>query len=173
MVYQLSKYDLEEMQKKEKNPETKLRILGLQHFKEGKTKTWIAEACRVNPRTVYSWVKTFEAEGPDSLTRKAGQGSRQELNKEDEARFLEELEKLGAEPGRIRGKDIQELLKEKFNAEYHLNSVYRLLKKLGIVWITGRSIHPKANPEAQENFKKRISKTNKRENPKKCSKKQH
>ena len=33
-------------------------------------------------------------------------------------------------------------------------NVYAILKKAGLVWITGRSIHPKTDKKAQEDFKK-------------------
>jgi HlyD family secretion protein len=48
----------------------------------------------------------------------------------------------------------QKMLHEKFNAVYHEDSVYNLLKKLDLVWISARSRHPKSIPENQENFKK-------------------
>lgn len=54
----------------------------------------------------------------------------------------------------VVGEDIKQMLQEKFNAGYYVNSVYRLLNRLDIIWITGRSIHPKADKEAQEEFKK-------------------
>ena len=54
------------------------------------------------------------------------------------------------------------MLKKKFNAGYSANSIYDLLERLNIVWITGRSIHPKADKEAQEEFKKKVSGFDKR-----------
>jgi transposase len=42
-----------------------------------------------------------------------------------------------------------------------LRSVYNTLQRVGLVWITGRSQHPKANLEAQEAFKKTLEKMSK------------
>jgi len=47
-----------------------------------------------------------------------------------------------------------ELMKEKYGINPSLNTVYSTLKRVDLVWITGRSIHPKGDIEAQETFKK-------------------
>ena len=66
--------------------------------------------------------------------------------------FKEESDKRRG--GRLTGQDIQQILAKEFNAVYTLTGVYRLLKRLKIVWITSRSIHPKQDPLVQEDFKK-------------------
>lgn len=55
---------------------------------------------------------------------------------------------------RIRGKDVAELIEKEYGITPSKSSVYETLKKIGLIWITGRSIHPKADKDAQENFKK-------------------
>jgi transposase len=47
-----------------------------------------------------------------------------------------------------------ELMKTKYGVDPSLRAVYDRLKRARLVWITGRSIHPKADLEAQETFKK-------------------
>ena len=56
--------------------------------------------------------------------------------------------------GRVRGKDILELMQTKYGIDPTLKTVYNTLKRADLVWITGRSIHPKADLEKQEAFKK-------------------
>ena len=60
--------------------------------------------------------------------------------------------------GRIRGEDIQVLLKEKFFVDYALPSVYNVLERCELSWISSRSKHPKSDPVLQENFKKNSEK---------------
>jgi transposase len=60
--------------------------------------------------------------------------------------------------GRVRGSDVLALMKEKYNVEPTLSTVYNTLKRADLVWITGRSIHPQTDIEAQENFKKNFEK---------------
>ncbi|WP_316357085.1 helix-turn-helix domain-containing protein [Candidatus Neptunichlamydia sp. REUL1] len=56
--------------------------------------------------------------------------------------------------GRIKGKDILELMKTKYGVDPSLKPVYNTLKRADLVWISGRLIHPKADLEAQETLKK-------------------
>jgi transposase len=45
-------------------------------------------------------------------------------------------------------------MQTKYGIDPSLRTVYDTLKRADLVWITGRSIHPKADLEAQEAFKK-------------------
>ncbi|WP_443020021.1 helix-turn-helix domain-containing protein [Shewanella sp. KX20019] len=49
---------------------------------------------------------------------------------------------------------IQQYTQLHFNANYHQNSIYKLLSQLRFSWITSRSKHPKQSLEAQVAFKK-------------------
>jgi hypothetical protein len=49
--------------------------------------------------------------------------------------------------GRIIAEDIQELLANQYNCCYTLSGVYTLSARLNIVWISGRSKHPKHSKE--------------------------
>lgn len=55
--------------------------------------------------------------------------------------------------GRIVGKDVKNLLIEKYDVEYSLSSIYVLLDRLNLSWISSRSKHPKTSTEAIESFK--------------------
>ncbi|WP_051303393.1 winged helix-turn-helix domain-containing protein [Psychromonas aquimarina] len=55
--------------------------------------------------------------------------------------------------GRLMGKDIQKT----YGVTYHIRNIYRLMKELGLVWITSRSKHPKQDLDAQEVFKKTLN----------------
>ena len=56
--------------------------------------------------------------------------------------------------GRIRGSDVLELMRTNYGVDPSLRTVYDTLKRAELVWITGRSIHPKADLEVQDTFKK-------------------
>lgn len=83
------------------------------------------------------------------------------LSPEDRAAFKQSVLELQQKRsgGRIRGSDVLALMKEKYNVDPTLSTVYNTLKRADLVWITGRSIHPKTDIEAQENFKKNSEKT--------------
>jgi hypothetical protein len=56
------------------------------------------------------------------------------------------------------GADVLALMKEKYNFEITFSNVYNTLKRADLVWIKGPLIHPKANVEVQESFKKNSEK---------------
>lgn len=162
-----NKYDFEKLYKNERNPNTKERLLALQHLKEGKSKIEVGKILKRARRTIGEWYKRFLDSGLEGLVNQPRSGRNPNLAKKNEKVFLKELDKLQDERGggRVVGEDIKQMLQEKFNADYHVNSVYRLLDRLDIVWITGRSIHPKADKEAQEEFKKKLPRFNKKKSP--------
>ena len=55
--------------------------------------------------------------------------------------------------GRITAKNIKQLLTDKFDGNYSDSGVYSLLDRLNIVWISGRSKHPRSSEEAILTFK--------------------
>lgn len=155
-MHRYEDYDFESLYKKERDGIKKTRYLALMNLKEGYGKPFVAKFLKKKLQTVINWENRFFKNGLVGLDDEAGRGRKSKLANEDEAAFKEELEKMQKEKqgGRVIGKDIHKMLHEKFNAIYHEDSVYNLLKKLDLVWISARSRHPKSIPEDQENFKK-------------------
>jgi len=56
--------------------------------------------------------------------------------------------------GRLRSADIQALIKEMYGVDYTLSGIYNLAHRIGLSWITSRSVHPRVDLVAQESFKK-------------------
>jgi transposase len=103
-----------------------------------------------------NWVGQFKKEGLEGLKDKPGRGEKPFLPKEHHLAFRQAVLELQEKKkgGCIRGSDILELMKTKYGVDPSLRAVYDRLKRARLVWITGRSIHPKADLEAQETFKK-------------------
>ena len=102
------------------------------------------------------WVKRFRTEGLEGLKDKTGRGAKPLIPSEHRAAFRQAVLKLqaGRTGGRIRGRDILELMQTKYGIDPTLKTVYNTLKRADLVWITGRSIHPKADLKTQEALKK-------------------
>lgn len=164
VLNRLEEHNFLELYKKEQDPKVRIRFLGLQHKKEGLKFTQIARILKRSRYAIMDWYNWFVEYGIDGLYDDQRSGRTPFLAKKNEKKFLQSLEQLQEEKegGRTTGEDIRFLLQEKFNAKYSLNGVYDLLKRLNIVWITGRSIHPKADPEKQEEFKKKLPRVNKK-----------
>jgi transposase len=168
--FKLEDFDFEDLYRKEQNPVKKVRLLGLQLLKEGKSKTEIGKVLKKHRHSIGFWLKRFFFEGLDGLIDKQRSGRTPILPREKEEEFLTTLDDLHSSNngGRTTAGDIKNLLKQKFKVEYSIDGVYDLLDRLNIVWITGRSIHPKADKEKQEEFKKKLSRVTKKMSSQTC-----
>jgi|LauGreDrversion2_6_1035139.scaffolds.fasta_scaffold23298_1 transposase len=142
-----------------------VRLLALWKIQSGLTEEAVCGFLQKTHRTIRTWRQLYEKEGVSGLLQmKPGRGGKWKLKPEDVGRFREvlDLRSKSLKGGRLRGIDIQEILRNEFKAEYGLSGVYELLKRLGYSWITCRSIHPKANKELQDSFKKGVPRKGKR-----------
>ena len=119
----------------------------------------MALALRVTPRAVTQWLKWFIEEGVDRLDGIPHYWSTQRLPKTQEEAFRQAVEELQRNRGggRARGEDMRQLLARQFGVNYTLDGVYDLLKRLDMVWISGRSVSPNVDPLKQAEFKKTSS----------------
>ena len=126
------------------------------HLQDGRAYHEVAQSLRVHLTTVQGWVRRFKAEGLDGLREKPRSGAKRKLDVNQQEAFKAAVVTLQGkrEGGRLTGYDIQDLLDQRFNVKCCLSSVYNLLDRLGWVWITVRSKHPKHSQSAQDSFKK-------------------
>ena len=159
-IAKLSGTDFFQLAKKESDSKIRIRLLALGHLDAGKTKTEVAEMFQITFPTLREWLTRFIAEGIEGLKERTGKGRKRKLPPEREEEFRQQIEKLqeNREGGRVRGQDIQVLLKEKFCVDHALPSVYHVLERCGLSWISARSKHPKSDVSAQEEFKKNSKK---------------
>lgn len=157
---QSSEVDFFHLAKREPNPRMRIRLLALGHLKAGKSKQEITEMFQIVLITLRRWVIRFVVKGVQGLKEQPGKGRKKKLSFEQEEEFRQEVEKLQTlrEGGRVRGQDIQILLKEKFCVDHALPSIYHVLERCGLSWISARSKHPKSDPVIQEDFKKNSKK---------------
>ena len=155
---ELFDYDFASMAKKEPHARTRQRFIILSHLKEGVTITEISKFFRVTRTAIHRWLRRLESEGIEGLREKKGRGSHLKLSSNQHVAFKKSVLELqhNRNGGRIRGEDVLRLMKEKFGVSCSLDTAYRMLARVELVWITGRSIHPKTDLESQEAFKKTL-----------------
>lgn len=154
----IKEYDFKKLSKTAQHPREKLRYLAFSHIQDGKSNLEIAKMLRVNRMAISNWIKDFNQEGIDGLKEKKGRGAKRKIHISQEEAFRQSvLELQDKRPGgRIKGLDILKLMEEKFGVKCTLKSVYNTLHRANLVWISGRSKHPKCDVEAQETFKKTL-----------------
>lgn len=149
-------HDFSKLASSEGSPRERRRFLAFAHLQDGKSMTEAARMVKVTPRTVIIWAEQFRREGLAGLREKPGRGAKPYVDAESYESLKESIEQLQEERpgGRVRGRDVADLIESKKGVRPSKSTVYRTMKLAGLVWITGRSVHPQSDPKAQETFKK-------------------
>ena len=152
--------DFSKLAKKEKKACVRVRILAMAQLKDNGSIGKTAKSLHVNRHSVGEWFRSFKERGIQGLYDLPRSGAKPKLPKEKEQEFVAEVLALqeNKKGGRITGYDIQKMALKKFDANYAEDSIYGVLERLKMSWITGRSKHPKANEAEQKAFKKNFKK---------------
>lgn len=158
ILKKIKKIDFEKLYKEEKDAKAKERYLAFVHLKDGKSVPAVAKIIRRTRQTIYNWVERFTDGGLEGLINDCpGRGRNPFLKEEYSEAVREEIEKLQDKGGHVTANDIRDLLESNFNVKYQMKSIYDVLDRLNLSWISGRSKHPKSDPVAQEAFKKTLN----------------
>jgi len=153
-------HDFKTLAKRAHNAREKIRYLAFAHMQEGKSNIEIARMLKVNRIAISDWIKRFNNNGIEGLKERKGRGAKLKLDTSQREAFRKSVLELQEQRagGRIKGSDVKKLMEEKFGIKHTMKSVYNELHRVNLVWISGRSKHPKADVEAQEDFKKTLEK---------------
>lgn len=132
-----------------------LRLFALWKIQSGMNNKAVAGLLGKTEKTVRLWRKSYEDGGIKLLlSLRKGRGLKPEIkNQEAVKKDIQELQN-SREGGRIKCNDVINMLHTKYNRKYSKSGAYEILHRLGFAWITSRSIHPKSDMVAQEDFKK-------------------
>ena len=156
----LDEHDFDQLARSVGSASERKRFLAFAHIKDGRGFSEVARMIRVKPRTVIIWVTKFRKFGIEGLRQQKGAGAKRLISVEREeivSKAVDEMQK-SRPGGRLRGRDIGEMVNKNYGINLSNGSLYRLLHRAGLSWITGRSQHPKADLEKQEDFKKNLKK---------------
>lgn len=147
--------NFEKMSRTEAYPNVRLRLLGLHHLINGKTRIEAAAAVGKTDEWLRLWILRYSEGGYEKLKDRPKSGHPTYLTPEQEQELVSELMRLQDEKngGRTTAKDILEFIKLKYKVEYKKDSIYDLLERLGMSWVSSRSKHPKMDVQAQKKFK--------------------
>ncbi len=157
--YTLDEHNFGELAKKESKGRARTRLYILHQYKLGKQSEQIAQDLSINIETARRTRRRYLKYGLKSLYDQPRSGRNSKIAEQHieafKALIVEEQSTRGG--GRLTGQDIQQLAREHYQADYTVNGIYELLKRIGMTWISGRSRHPQADPEQQEAFKKTLA----------------
>ncbi len=144
--------------RKERDARLATRIRAVYLALMDKTAPEIAKLLGFSRRTIQSWICAYNKQGLAGLDDRSGRGLRCRLN-DSQIQCLRQRIEEGPRPEDgvcvFHGKDIQEIVKRQFDVTYHVNSIYRLLQRMGYSYVSSRPEHPKGDPQARETFKKK------------------
>lgn len=136
-----------------------MRLLAMHHLQSGKSLKSVAALVQSHWTTVQAWLQRFREYSFDGLFESPRSGAPRKLQT-DQDNFLSDKIKALSEKktnGYITGKELHQMLIDKFNTQCSLKTVYNSLHRLGFSWITSRSMHPKSNTEEQNAYKKTLA----------------
>jgi len=124
----------------------------------GQSAAKIAAALGCTPRAVQKWTRRYNDGGADALADRPGRGAKPRLDPAEHARLRDRIE-AGPTPDdgvcAFHNPDIRRILAAEFGVVLSEQAVYELLHRLRLSSLMPRPIHRKADPEAQEAFKKK------------------
>lgn len=126
---------------------------------EGWTAPAIATAVGLSRRICQSWVYRFNEKGLAGLEDERGRTSTPTLSPEQEEQMRKRIDAGPTPKDRVcslRGVDVQRILEAEFGICRSLTAVYNLLHRCGYSYLRPRPRHYKADPEAQEKFKREL-----------------
>ena len=138
------------------------RMLALALVLEGADRATAAQTCGMDRQTLRDWVHRYNAEGLAGLVNREAPARPRRLSPAQMAQVAAWVE-AGPDPERDRvvrwrRRDLQRRIGTEFGVAVHERTVGKYLASLGYRRLSVRPRHPKADPAAQEAFKKAFQK---------------
>jgi len=160
------------MAKKETSKRVHERLLALHHLCNGKSRHEAAAIVGRCDEWLRAWTLKYHNGGYDNLIGKKPPGKLKYLTTKQEEELVCEILKVqdNRNGGRLIGSEIADIIEEKFSVTYKGTSIYDLLERLGLSWVSSRSKHPKSDEKKQKAFKQTFkARMSKIKNKKKAS----
>lgn len=139
----VSTKQLRTMYAAEQHPKSKLRLLAAMHRRAGKSIDEIAYMLSKPRRTVHGWLTRFAQRGIDAKDARRQTGRPPQLTLAQKRQLIKDLER--GPPHNATGlwstKDVQELLRRKYDVAFVKQHVWRMLDQLGFSMLRPRKAH--------------------------------
>ena len=149
--------ELQSLHRIEMNARMARRIQGVWLAKRGLSCSKIMDVTGAKRRTVQQWVARYNRGGIGELMDQPRSGRPAFLNADQQNQLARRLKANPTKDDHVSvfsGPAVAELLENEFGVLYSLRGLERLLHRLGFSYLAPRPRHDKADPQAQEEFKK-------------------
>lgn len=149
--------ELLKLNKSQSNIRMARRIQAIALAQQGYSSQQIAKMTGSCRRAIQNWVARYNKDGIDGLKEKSGRGRTPKLPASEYQKLCSRIDLGPTDKDKVAslyGKDIQRILNREFHVLYSLTGVYQLLHRLGYSYLRPRPRHQKADPQAQQHFKK-------------------
>lgn len=148
--------NFKKMAKTASDPHVRDCLLCLFYLVSGFSRIESGKKINKSDEWVRKCVLDYHNGGYDNLFYKPRPGQSSFLTKEQEQELVSDIMKMQDERngGRIIAADIHIFVNEKYKVNYKLKSIYDLLERIGMSWVSSRSKHPMSDEKEQNNFKK-------------------
>lgn len=160
ITYEITAKEIANLARKEKDGRVRQRLLAMKFIAQGQTIPQAAKRLDISERPLRKWLHRFNQQGPEGLRDAPRPGQPPKLSSKQVDQFKQRIRQGVTEADKVcglRGKELQEILRKQFHAEYSLGGTYFLLHRLGFSCLCPRQQHPQADRQAQETFKKSTS----------------
>lgn len=124
---------LQRLARQQRDGRMRVRYQAIVLAKQDRTASQIAEALGYSRKSVHNWIRRYNEDGLDGLQDREGRGRTAKLTskqqKELSSWLEQEIKKHGTRA--LKGQEIQDLLREKYDVAYSLSGVYELLHRFG------------------------------------------
>jgi transposase len=139
----ISTSQLRSMYAAEQHPKSKLRLLAAMHRRQGRSIDDIAYMISKPRRTVHGWLTRFAERGIDAKDARRQTGRPSQITLAQKRQIIKDLER--GPPNNATGlwstKEVQSLLRRKYNAIFVKQHVWRMLDQLGFALLRPRKQH--------------------------------
>jgi putative transposase len=150
--------ELRALARRERDGRVGARLLALANALDGMSRDEAARAAGMDRQTLRDWVHRYNAEGVEGLRDRPRPGRPCALDEGRQAALKAlilrgpKLERDGCVAWRVR--DLRALAERRFGVRYSESGIGRVLHGLDLSWQKARPVHPEADVQARERFKK-------------------
>ena len=153
--------ELQHLHRSEINARMARRIKGVWLARRGLSCSKIMDVTGAKRRTIQEWVERYNRGGIERLFDQPRSGAPRKLTPEAEQKIFQRIQGGPQKTDKVSvfsAPVIREIIQREYGVLYSLTGLLDWLHRMGLSYLAPRPRHDKADPQAQEEFKKKSRK---------------